>query len=278
MRNISTIIFTLVIALFAAKPVLAGDVDALDEATMVVDNVLFIGDSYCMGAGVPGGPDAGWAELTAKKMKIEHYYRSCYGGTGFSKKFDERNFETLAENAALDIGDTQSIEWVVVEGGYNDRYVSDEDIINDGTAFLQYLVEAYPNAQILIGMNGWNIKDADIQEEMDRVLLDVQQLAVSLNVSYIADSENVLFGHSEYFTTDNFHPNAAGQEALAEHLTNYLQERANAYAAEKMLNEKGKKQVYTNTNYSFAFILVLLFSIGIAAIFNIRRLAATKKK
>lgn len=278
MRNIISIISALVITFFAAHPVLAGNINALDEATMVVDNVLFIGDSYCMGAGVPGGADAGWAELTAKKMNIEHYYRSCYGGTGFSKKFDERNFETLAENAALNMEDTQSIEWVVVEGGYNDRSVSDEDIINDGTSFLQYLAGAYPNAQILIGMNGWNIKDTNIQKEMDRVLLDVKQLAIAFNATYIADSENVLFDHPEYFTSDNFHPNAAGQEALADHLADYLQGRANAYAAEKILDESKNKPVYTNTNYSFAFILVLLFSIGVAVIFNIRRLVATKKK
>jgi len=279
MRHFLSIVLVFVISLYSVNSVFAGSVDNLDEVTMVVDNVLFIGDSYCMGAGLADGPDAGWAELTAKKMNIEHYYRFCMGGTGFSKKYSDKNFQSLATDAAQSLGEkAQSIEWIVVEGGYNDNSVSDDAINNDGMAFLQYLIGAFPNAKILIGMNGWNSRNETTQKELDRVLMAVQQLAVALNVSYIAESENVLVGHPEYFTSDNLHPNEAGQNALAEHLANYLQERANAYAAEQLLEEKNeKKPVLSNTNYSFAFILVVLLGVGIAVVFNIRRLAATKK-
>ena len=79
-------------------------------------------------------------------------------------------------------------------------------------------------------------------------------------------------------TNDHLHPNLAGQTAIAEHLAEYLQVRANAYAAEKLLTEQNAgKPVYTNTNYSFAFIVISLSIIGVAVIFVVRRAIASKK-
>lgn len=256
----------------------AGDIDNLDQVTMAVDNVLFIGDSYCMGSGIADGPASGWAELTAKKMNIEHYYRKCQGGTGFIRKSDDRNFESLVSEAAVEIENPSSIEWIVIEGGYNDYQEKDEDILQGGLALIQQIHVVFPNAQILVGMNGWNSTDRNIQDRLERVLLAVQQIAIISNVTYIEDAENILYGHPEYMTNDHLHPNLAGQTAIAEHLAEYLQVRANAYAAEKLLTEQNAgKPVYTNTNYSFAFIVISLSIIGVAVIFVVRRAIASKK-
>ena len=278
MRKIISFVIAIILCFMPSINAVAASADNLDQVTMKVDNVLFIGDSYCMGSGIADGPASGWAELTAKKMNIEHYYRKCQGGTGYIHKSNDRNFESLVVEVASEIEDPNSIEWVVIEGGYNDHHDNEEDVFQSGLILIQQIGAAFPNAQVLIGMNGWNSADQNIQNRLERVLLAVQQMAIISNITYIENVENVLLGHPEYMTNDHLHPNLAGQTALAEHLAAFLQARANAYAAEKLLAEKNAGgPVYINTNYSFAIVVMFFLIIGVVIVFIIRNAIAGRK-
>mgnify|MGYP002623052108 CR=1 FL=1 len=244
-----------------------------DGINPIADNIVFVGDSYCMGANLDS-PDEGWAEITARYFGSQKYIRSCKGGTGFSATSSDESFINLVEHAAEQSEDPNAIEWVVIMGGYNDYRVDDDTLLSDGAQMILRAKELFPQATILVGMNAWDSIRADRQEQLDRVLLDVRAIVQSTGVTYVDHIEEVLYNHPEFFTSDGVHPNSNGQSRLAECLatfiSNIVSERAKA-DAEVQTAEK------VNAYGNITLWLVLGTGIIIYLIYGIRHILAEKK-
>lgn len=253
--------------------------DASEVIHAKVDNVVFIGDSYCEGAFmndiVGSNYDEAWAEVTAKLLSLENYIVSCKGGTGFVHVNEGVRFIDLVNQAKDKAEDPNSIEWVVIAGGYNDHPDSDEDIVNYSAELFARAHENFPNAEILVGFNAWNTTDENAQENLDRVLLTLRQVVESYDgITYIDHLEDVLYEHPEYFTSDHLHPNADGQKALAEHLAAFIQETADAkMAAQQKATEKSTP---ASADYGFVLWIILGASFLIYIIYGLRRIAIEK--
>lgn len=253
--------------------------DAAEVVHATVNNVVFIGDSYCEGAftnDVVGlNYDEAWAEMTARLLSLNNYIVSCKSGTGFAHIHEETRFIDLINRAKDKAEDPNNIEWVVIAGGYNDHSDSDEDIVNRSVDLFTQTHQNFPNAEILVGFNAWNTADESVQENLDRVLLTLRQLVESYDgVTYIDHLEDVLYEHPEYFTSDHLHPNIDGQKVLSEHLASFIQDTADAkMAAQQKATEKAKP---ASTDFSFVLWIILGVSFLIYVVYGLRRIALEK--
>ena len=244
-----------------------------EDVEPTADNIVFVGDSYCEGSGL-GGPEHGWAEIAVSYLGTENYVRSCKGGTGFSKKAGEESFYQLVENAAKQIEDPNTIEWVVIMGGYNDYVIDDDTLLSDGAKVVMRAKELFPQATILVGMDAWDAVREDRQEQLDRILLDIRAIVQSTGVTYIDHIEEVLYEHVELFNSDNVHPNSDGQEKLASHLTDFIADIVEKRATEAAQAEAANK---ANTYGNVALWLVLGTGLVVYLIYGIRHIITEKK-
>ena len=130
-------------------------VHLLTPAPDLIGGVIFIGDSYLL--------TSHWPDYTAEYAGIEKYYVSAAGGTGFVNSPNVRvgdelkptNFLTLLEDAYYAVGD-DDYRWIIVEGGYNDQYYGEDEILPQIKIFCEMAKEYFPDAQVVIGVNAWH--------------------------------------------------------------------------------------------------------------------------
>ena len=185
--------------------------------------VIFIGDSYSI--------HANWADYAAKEIGLSGYLISDLGGTGFVNEIWEQpkdkptNFEVLLEDAAILAGEESNraqYHYIVVEGGYNDQYYEEERVIEAISSFVQKARELFPNARIVVGMNGEHTTNPDVQLMMKNVTLTYKKACEQNGIAYLEGIETVLEQNPEYFSEDGFHPNQAGGAKIGAYTAAYL--------------------------------------------------------
>lgn len=240
--------------------------------------IMFIGDSYCMGANLDNTqqeiPAQSWAQQTIDALNITQSITACRGGTGFINQSDGVDFQALLESKSSD-PTAATVGWIIVGGGYNDQYYGHDEIVDRGTEFIQRAHELYPAANIAIAMNGWHATDANIQTALQAVVVAYRDLAAAEGAIYLSAAEQVL-ADGDYFSNDNFHPNAAGQTVLAGSIIDFLNDQladlTAAQSASVLLDT-----TYLTTLVPLGSVAVLL--VTIVAILTIRpRLAEAVRR
>lgn len=197
-----------------------------DELTASIEKasdmaMITIGDSYGLGTGPQGeGQYVAWTTLIREKLGLvdrENYWTLSKGGVGFTKMLDNSTFLTLLQRVRSWLTDKQAatIKVVLVAGGYNDKAGTNE---SDIKAFCNYAKTEFPNARVLIGCVGWSPVSATRVGIFNKACM-IYRKCGAYGAGYLANSEYSLHDYT-MFTSDNIHPNAAGQENIASMLAN----------------------------------------------------------
>ncbi len=179
---------------------------------------IFISDSYG-GGWSPDGTVAGWIERLVDMLGLEasDYTTSFEGGFAFGRA-SEYNFITLLNAIASD----EDVTDIIVGGGYNDRY-STEIAITEGIGAFETLAKTkFPNAKVHIAFMGWS-KNGDAKSDL-RVAYQYYKNACDANpdVRLIPNIQYTLHDYFHCWSSDGYHPNATGHQALAVNMYKYL--------------------------------------------------------
>lgn len=174
---------------------------------------IFIGDSYAEGYS-PDGSLTGWCELASSKLGLSASQRiiSFHGGIGFARVQDGYTFVTMINDVA--VSDPDSITDIVVAGGYNDRSETESAVRSAIQNFIHTAKTRFPNAKIHIGFIGYSITGDRLS--FSRYAKTYRDAAADFGAAYMNGCELSLFDIANYFSSDGFHPNATGQDSIAQ--------------------------------------------------------------
>lgn len=176
---------------------------------------IFIGDSYMYGY-TPDGKVEGFAD---KVKKITGLNGNIFarGGEGFAKSGPYGNFLDRLKDYA---GDKNKVTDIIVVGGYNDQGYSYSEIGSGISNFYNYMHSHFPNATLSIGMNAWSTSPTKYNG-IRKVLEAYTKASASVPFRMIKNIEFALH-FSDFFSSDGFHPNTDGQNALANYLVSWV--------------------------------------------------------
>lgn len=264
-------LLSIILAVFSTNFAAATDINDLGK-------VLFIGDSYCMGSSIYNDlgvehPDEAWATLAATKLGMENYAKACRGGAGFAVS-EERTYLTLAKEYIAANSDMDDIRWIIIFAGYNDRYYSYDQVMIEGEKTLRFLAENFPNAQIAIGMVGWNEADENAQLQLANVSsATYRDLADYMNLVYMEGAETVLYEQENVFSADHFHPNFVGQDLMADFVADFLNTQLEALRQTELTPEP----MFQNLNRNLPLVIAFVGCAFIAIVFGARFVAEPTK-
>lgn len=192
---------------------------------------LFIGDSYLQGwTDDTSSIITNFGTIIKNRLGLvdnESYFHNELGGTGFGSTTNDKNYSVLLQDLAQNMTQTQkdSITDIVVLGCRNDAVssVSATTISSGLTSFVTYAHSNFPHAKIHIGIIGWS-RDSDIIESLNHKVMPtvLSTLKGYTGVYYVNGIENTLIDKTLIDTVGN-HPNANGQQAIADNFLQYLQ-------------------------------------------------------
>lgn len=176
---------------------------------------IFIGDSYMYGY-TPDGKVEGFAD---KVKKITGLNGNIFarGGEGFAKSGPYGNFLDRLKDYD---GDKNKVTDIIVVGGYNDQGYSYSEIGSGISNFYNYMHSHFPNATLSIGMNAWSTSPTKYNG-IRKVLEAYTKASASVPFRMIKNIEFALH-FSDFFSSDGFHPNTDGQNALANYLVSWV--------------------------------------------------------
>lgn len=179
------------------------------------ENYLIMGDSY--GAGyTPDGNVTGWCTLLKNYLGLDdnHCYIIAKSGAGF---VDPDTFLSLLQSNINSIKNKKKIKKIVVCAGYNDRNYTSTQIQTAIEQFSIYCAEQFPNAKIYIGQIGWNtdFNNANARSALFQNVLNAYSTYTlnTKNCHYLNGVEFALI-NTDYMSSDHYHPNQTGQQAL----------------------------------------------------------------
>lgn len=172
----------------------------------------FIGDSLVAGA---GGKGTTWTGLVSANMDWTEVNLGR-GGTGYATSAGRAGcgsafcppFPMMASEAIANSPDV-----VVISGGTND---AGKNVKQEALMLFTQLRYALPKAKIFVVSPLWRVTP-DTAGILS-IRAEVQAAAKKAKVTYL-DVGNPLLGHTEWFTSDGVHPNAAGYKELARTIT-----------------------------------------------------------
>lgn len=196
---------------------LDGRVNKLESTKSALSNryFIFVGDSYMYGY-TPSGKIEGFAD---KVKRIIGLNGSIFarGGEGFAKSGPYGNFLDRLKDYD---GDKNKVTDVVVVGGYNDQGFSYSEIGSGISNFYNYMHSNFPNATLSIGMDAWSTSPTKYNG-IRKVLEAYTKASASVPFRMIKNIEFALH-FSDFFSSDGFHPNTEGQNALANYLVSWV--------------------------------------------------------
>ncbi len=198
--------------------------------------VLFIGDSYAL--------TSDWPNQTAYLAGIEEYSIGALGGTGFAAVVPDNGKDTdfivLLEDACAQMSNSAYVEWIIVEGGFNDQMYTEEEILAGMQRFAEKAKELCPYAKMAVGMNGWHASDSGSVHVLRSVAETYRKGAGENGMMFINDLTGCLNGQGNVFMDDGIHPTPDGGAVIA-HITAdwYAEASAQQAAFEKSENFKG---------------------------------------
>lgn len=192
-------------------------VSKLEGAKSVLEGryFIFVGDSYMYGY-TPEGKVEGFAD------KVKHITGLngnifARGGEGFAKSGPYGNFLDRLKDYD---GNKNKVTDVVVIGGYNDQGFSYSEIGAGISEFYSYMHSNFPNATLSVGMDGWSTSTSKYNG-LRKVLEAYTKASASVPFRMIKNLEYALH-FSDFFSSDGFHPNDDGQNAIANYLTSWI--------------------------------------------------------
>lgn len=192
-------------------------VSKLEGAKSVLEGryFIFVGDSYMYGY-TPEGKVEGFAD------KVKHITGLngnifARGGEGFAKSGPYGNFLDRLKDYD---GNKNKVTDVVVVGGYNDQGFSYSEIGAGISEFYSYMHSNFPNATLSVGMDGWSTSPSKYNG-LRKVLEAYTKASASVPFRMIKNLEYALH-FSDFFSSDGFHPNDDGQNAIANYLTSWI--------------------------------------------------------
>ena len=189
--------------------------------------IVVIGDSYGVGYTPDDSVDTekgSWPKLVISQNGTDDSIAVSKNGAGFVKSNEGENFTSLLEKAWEQSDDPESVEAIIVCGGYNDMYYSDSSINYAVQFFALTAKKLFPNAIIYIGMISWDEENPAVQSKILNTILPAYRQSADKNgMQYISGCEYILQNSFGAFTEDHVHPNASGQILLADYINRYLQ-------------------------------------------------------
>lgn len=198
------------------------EITALDTRLDVLEKgkkYAFIGDSYEQGY-TPDGTVTGWADLTVNLLGLSNTEYVAYGQGGVAMDSSNNNNYYAFINTLT--GDNDVTD-VYICGGYNDINASAtkatirQGILNAQTA----VTSKFPNAKLHIGFIGNTSVYANKWDLQSKVVY-YSEACNEFNIDFMTNAPYVLHDYSVVFSSDGIHPNADGQEAIAEYVSNYI--------------------------------------------------------
>lgn len=192
-------------------------VDNLESTKNALANrfFIFVGDSYMYGY-TPSGKIEGFADKVKKVTGLNGNI-FARGGEGFAKSGPYGNFLDRLKDYD---GDTAKVTDVIVVGGYNDQGYSYTEIGSGISNFYNYMHSHFPNATLSIGMNAWSTSPTKYNG-IRKVLEAYTKASESVPFRMIKNIEYALH-FSDFFSSDGFHPNNNGQNAIANYLVSWI--------------------------------------------------------
>lgn len=176
---------------------------------------LLVGDSYGEGYS-PDGNVESWCIKFRNYMGLDSTNCTILvaGGYGFGIS---NNFTSLIQSAVADNGITD----IIVLGGYNDRFSNFDNIKTGIQNFKNACAEKFPNGKIKIGFVGWSNNSSKLFG-LRSTCINYLECCKVLNIPYLNNIDYSLHEYFRSFSSDDFHPNAHGQEMMAKSLVNAI--------------------------------------------------------
>jgi lysophospholipase L1-like esterase len=178
---------------------------------------LFFGDSYIIG-GAYTGPQNSMGAIAARRLGWTYRIRGG-GGTGFvaaNPDYGLPSFLGQIRQGALDVG---PIDWLVVEGGGNDKDDDPGLVTRRAVRTLRAAAKRHPEARlVLVGTMDPTI---DSFGDTDGVIAALAAAAQQVGIPYV-DAQHWLEGHPELVGPDYDHPTPAGHRLCGRKLARAL--------------------------------------------------------
>lgn len=176
---------------------------------------IIIGDSYLEGYS-PDGNVVGFGDVFKDFFGFAD--NDCYlwknSGGGFSRIGNTGyTFGGLIEAWHNKVDNPSTISHVFMIGGYNDIPTYDQ-VTNNITLAIDYCKTYFPNARLYVGFVGRNCSTSNNGQAS---LISVYKAVKSSAASYLTNIEYACRDIT-MFSSDGFHPNQAGQNAIAKAL------------------------------------------------------------
>jgi hypothetical protein len=178
---------------------------------------VFIGDSYGDGW-TPDGMVDGWPVVVKNILGLSNNncIISTLGGAGFNNGI---TFLTLLNNAITSTD--YDVTDIIVCGGYNDRYTSDENIILSAIkTFIDRAKVLCPNAKVGLGFIGYD-KNVDCEYSLALTYHRYKAAAELYGAWYLNGVEHSIIFPND-MSSDGLHPNALGMLYIARNICNCI--------------------------------------------------------
>ncbi len=213
---------------------------------------VFIGDSYAAGysADLPYlDKDNAWPALTAQLLNCKGYIVKSKSGSGFANNPNNVNFKSLVSDAANSVKNKNDVDLLVICGGYNDSYYSYATVKAKAKETIEYAKTAFPNARIMVGMIGGHKSDTSREATLlSSTVKAYSDAANETGVYYLSNAEYVLQNADNNVGSDSHHPNAKGQQLLA----NYISSSVNACYRDSNSININYYSNYENSNRTYS--------------------------
>lgn len=208
------------------------DVDALETRVSLVDDnhYIIIGDSY----GVQTSRGTSWAEyleqflgLTVARNNSQvtpatNCWDMCRGGQGFiGAGGSYGNWLDTITNEYPDNYDKNKVTRIVIAGGYNDRYSTEEEITVAINNFASYVNLNFPNAKVYLFCIGMGFQNAAQAFSIEKVYKAYKKCVNNVNWIYGTGIEGALHNFAN-LDADLHHPIPPGNIIIARSIKNII--------------------------------------------------------
>ena len=207
--------------MLAAEGNISDNADAIADIQGQIGSItqnkkyVLIGDSYGQGY-TPDGSVTGWCTIFRDRLGLNA--NNCIiitaGGTSFAHvgyKWSDLVLEQTEDGAVTDL---------IVLGGYNDNPYTEEDVRAGMEAFKQACDSKYPNADIYVGFVGRSTVNSQVQYNLYRCAGWYQKYCGWYNMRHLAGMKDALYDAYTMLSSDGYHPNQTGNNAIARALCN----------------------------------------------------------
>lgn len=221
---------------------------------------VIIGDSYLAGW-TPDGDVTSWGVYLAGLLGLTvdtSAFIYSQGGAGFGATNAGRNFVTMLQEAVDDNRfDNDDVDLIVVGGGFNDQYVSLEDITNRINQFATLAKNNMPNARVYVANMTFSQITAAYRSTYYYKVKVANAYALGCaqyGLLPFLDCWKALWGKTSSGETclasDDAHPNDAGQRHLAWALEAFITTGSYSKHPGAALVATNQGNLYANVNES----------------------------